>query len=142
MVKFIDVDPDDVPNMRAPHRGRVSYPILKTFLETGKVVAQLDREGIQQSFQSLYSSLSAYIRNHELPINMFSREGEIYLARTDIDDEGNASPIDIAQAGKSRAMQKQQIGVAPKELLNDVSIPDVDGEVDARFQDEVGQFTK
>jgi hypothetical protein len=139
MVNFIDVDPDLIPNMRTPHRGRVSYPILKTFLETGKVVAQLDRTGIQQSFQSLYSSVSAYIRNHELPINLFSREGEIYLARTDLDENGNVKPTTLDAVAQDK---RAKIGIAPKELLEDETIPDIDDEVEERYQEEKGQVTK
>lgn len=90
MVKFEAVDPNEIDNLRAPHRGRVSYPILKGFLETGHFLAKLDRTGIQQSQQSLYSSLSAYIRNHNLPIKLFSRQGNIYLMRLDIDEHGNS----------------------------------------------------
>jgi hypothetical protein len=93
VVKFIDVDPDQIPNMRDAHRGRVSYPILKSFLETGKTAVQLDRTGMQQSLVSLNSSLGAYIRSHELPIKLFTRGGEIYLIRTDLDAEGNVVPV-------------------------------------------------
>src|SRR3972149_4255919 len=88
MVKFIEVDPSEIPNFRESHRGRVSYPILKSFLETGKQLVMLDRTGMQQSLQSLTSSLGAYIRSHNLPIKMFMRAGQIYLARTETDDSG------------------------------------------------------
>jgi hypothetical protein len=89
MVKFEEVDPNEIPNFREGHRGRVSYPILKSFLETGITVAKLDRTGMQQSLQSLNSSLGAYVRSHKLPIKLFTRGGEIYLMRLDTDDEGN-----------------------------------------------------
>lgn len=92
MVKFIEVNPDEIDNTREAHRGRVSYPILKSFLETNLYVAQLDRTGIQTSFQALYSSLNSYIRNHNLPIKLFSRAGLIYLMRLDIDKGGNIIP--------------------------------------------------
>ena len=141
MVKFIPVDPKDVPNFRQSHRGRVSYPILKTFLETGQAVSQLDREGIQQSFQSLYSSLTAYIRSHELPIKLFSREGEIYFARTDIDADGNVQPVNIDQVAAPRG-GRVPVGVAPKQLVEDKTIPDFDEEIEDRFKEEVGQVTK
>lgn len=91
-MKFIAVDPKEVPNMRESHRGRVSYPILKSFLETGIVVAKLDRTGMQQSLQALYSSLRAYIMGHELPIKLFSRSNEIYLIRLDLNADGTPNP--------------------------------------------------
>ena len=95
MVRFIDVDPAELPNFREGHRGRVSYPILKSFMETGKVLVMLDRTGIQQSLQSLQSSLTAYIRSHNLPIKLFTRGGQVYLLRLDTDTSGEAAPANL-----------------------------------------------
>ena len=140
MVKFVPVDPDEIPNFRESHRGRVSYPILKSFLETGITVAKLDRTGIQQSLQSLNSSLGAYIRNHELPVKIFNRMGEIYLMRLDTDETGNAQPVNIAQFSKS----KTPVGIAPQELK--VSMDEIeevdDAVVDQKFAVEKDQVTK
>ena len=90
MVKFIEVPPKEVQNLKFSRRGRVSYPILKGFLETGMYVAKLDTTGIQKSPQSLYTSMGSYIRNHGLPIKLFRRQGDIYLMRFDIDKDGNS----------------------------------------------------
>ena len=92
MVQFEQVDPSEIDNLRAPHRGRVSYPILKGFLETGFFLAKIDRTGLQQSTQSLYSSLGAYIRSHDMPIKLFQRQGDMHLMRLDIDEEGKEIP--------------------------------------------------
>ncbi len=140
MVKFVEVDPDEVPNFRESHRGRVSYPILKSFLETGMTLVKLDRTGVQQSLQSLNSSLGAYVRNHELPVKIFNRMGEIYLMRTDTGEDGKAAPVDIHKFNKN----KTPVGVAPDELKVDIeSLPGVDDdEVDKRFATEKGQVTK
>lgn len=104
MVKFIPVAPEDVPNLREGRRGRVSYPILKSFLETNVPLAQLDRTGMVQSAQSLNMCLNQYIRNHDLPIEMFTRSGEIYLARTDVDEEGNIIQRDITAGELPKAI--------------------------------------
>jgi hypothetical protein len=143
MVKFVPVDPDDVPNFRESRRGRVSYPILKSFLETGMVMAKLDRTGIQQSLQSLNSSLGAYIRNHNLPIKMFTRRGEIYLARTDINEE--TGEVDSSNNNIDRIPRvRDQVGIAPAELKEfEGEIPEVDDEeVEARFGVEKNLSTK
>jgi hypothetical protein len=139
MVKFIDVDPDSVPRFTEGRRGRVSYPILKSFLETGKTLVQLDRTGIQQSLQSLNSSLGAYIRSHNLPVKIFTRSGEIYLMRTDTNEQGTAEATNIDTFSRTRYTDR-----APAELLSDIdNIPSVDDdEVDARYGVEKNQVTK
>jgi hypothetical protein len=91
-MKFIDVSPDEIDNIRQGRRGRVSYPLLKGFLETGKYLVQVDLTGIQQSMTTLTSSLNTYVRNHELPIKIFQRNGKLYLMRLDVDREGNQNP--------------------------------------------------
>ena len=83
------------------HRGRVSYPLLKQFMELGHPVAKLNREGLQQTTLSLSSCLSAYARNHEIPVKVSVRGGELYLIRTDIDNDG-------------KPIQEETIKEAPK----------------------------
>lgn len=142
MVKFIDVDPDDVPNFRESHRGRVSYPILKSFLETGKPLVQLDRTGVQQSLQSLNSSLGAYIRSHNLPVKLFTRRGEIFFARTDLDESGkvNEKFNNINNVPRNTSV----VGQASDELKGAIDdIPGIDdAEVESRFGVEKTQVTK
>lgn len=99
MVKFIPVAPEDVPNLREGRRGRVSYPILKAFLESDMPLAKLDRTGMSQSLQALSMTLNQYVRTHDLPIQMFTRSGEIYLARTDVDEDGNIVVRDAPKDG-------------------------------------------
>lgn len=136
MVKFIDVDPDEVPNLREAHRGRVSYPILKSFLETGKTLVILDRTGIQQSLQSLQSSLGAYIRNHSLPVKMFTRGGQVYLMRLDTDEAGKAIPLNMDKYRPPSADEEEAA------LLNG-DVEEVDAEeVMTRFQEERRKVTK
>jgi len=130
MVQFIEVDVNEISEGKEGHRGRVSYPILKGFLETGHVAAKLDRTGMQQSFQALYSSLNAYIRNHELPIKMFSRSGDIILVRLDLNADGTENPDwkeEMAAARAERAAEAPLI---------------TDSEVKVRFDEEKGQTTK
>lgn len=133
MVKFREVDPTEIPNMRESHRGRVSYPILKGFLETGFLTAELDRTGMQQSYQSLYSSLSSYIRNHDMPIKLFSRKGELYLMRLDIDEEGNEIP-------NWREVRDLDIKPDSEEAAQAKSI--TSDEVASRFKEEKDKTTK
>jgi len=125
VVKFVEVTPEDIDNLRAPHRGRVSYPILKGFLETGYFLSKLDRTGMQQNYQALYSSLTAYIRSHDLPIKIFSRQGEMYLMRLDIDENGKTI---------ENWREVVNIDTAPLAITSD--------EVAKRFEEEKDQTTK
>lgn len=127
VVKFTQIDATEIDNMRTGRRGRVSYPILKGFLETGFFLAQLDRTGLQQSMQSLSSSLNAYIKSHEMPIKMFQRTGELYLMRLDIDENGVEIP--------------NWQGVVDVDLTENIK-PINPEEVAARFAEEKGKTTK
>lgn len=116
MVKFKEIDASEIDNMRTGRRGRVSYPILKGFLETEFFLAQLDRTGLQQSMQSLSSSLNAYIRSHDLPIKMFQRQGEIYLMRLDIDENGDEienwqNVVDVDTAQNIRPIDAAEVAI-------------------------------
>lgn len=130
MVKYVPIEPDNVDNIRRGRRGRVSYPILKGFLESGHFLVKLDTTGMQQSHQSLYSSLGSYIRNHELPIKLFSRAGDLHLMRLDIDKDGNK--IENWQ-------QKQE----DRETATDKPLKAITSdEVERRFKEEKGKTTK
>jgi hypothetical protein len=93
-MKIVPVSPEDFPDVRDSRRGRVSYPIVKMFLESTDeegnptVLAKLDRDGMQQSLQGLTSAVGSYIRNRDLPIRLFTRGGEIYLMRKDLNRDG------------------------------------------------------
>lgn len=127
MVKFKEIDASEIDNMRRGRRGRVSYPILKGFLETGYFLAELDRTGLQQSMQSLSSSLNAYIRSHDLPVKMFQRQGQLYLMRLDIDENGKEIP--------------NWEGIADVDLSTAV-LPITSDVVAERFEEEKGKTTK
>lgn len=145
-MKFEAVDPNMIDNTRQGRRGRVSYPLLKMFLETGLPVAKLDRTGMQQNLQGLTSCLGSYIRNHELPIKMFQRTGELYLARTDIvlDDDGNVVgeiETDIEKLEGTAGATGVGTDGRQQSQWGDPT-PITDSEVEQRFAEEVGQTSK
>ncbi len=92
MVQFVDIDPEQLMGHREGRRGRVSYPILKSFMETKKKAAMLDRTGMQQSLVSLNSCLNSYIKSHRLPVRVVQRSNQIYLLRRDLDENGEFDP--------------------------------------------------
>jgi hypothetical protein len=115
MVKFLEVSPDEIENFQAGRRGRISYPILKGFLETGMFISKLDLTGVTQSKMSLAASFSTYINGHNLPIKMFQRSGNIYLMRLDIDKDGNEI-ADWAEDRLSKHVQDNQERGASAEI--------------------------
>lgn len=137
-MKFLDVDPSMIPNIRESHRGRVSYPLIKTFMELNAPIKQLDRTGMQQSLQGLTSCLTAYIRNHKLPVSIFTRGGELYFVREDLLDDGSPDPDYVAPAGG------KDFRTAAAELHAQADdIPAIDkAEVSKRYKEERGQTTK
>ncbi len=134
MVKFVEVNPQDIEFSRQGHRGRVSYPILKSFLEIDKLCVMLDRTGVQQNFQALYSMLRAYAINHKMPIKIFSSDGEIYLLRLDMDEEGlvdaDWKPEDTATDGGKKVESHMSPVLVTLE------------EVAKRAEEEAGSSTK
>lgn len=130
-MKFIEVNPSEIDNIRRGRRGRVSYPILKGFLETNKFLVKLDLTGIQQSKQSLTSSLNTYIRNHQMPIKLFQRAGDIFLMRLDVDEEGNK--IDNWQI--KEANERLEASGMPTIEINDETVT-------KQFEKEKGKVTK
>ena len=109
MVNLEPVDPDNLGidgRKGIKHRGRVSYPILKMFLETEEYCVRLDRTDMQQSLMSLTSCLSSYVERHKMPIKVFTSGGELYLMRTDIDKEGNPIPNEEGDIEKEDAPVK------------------------------------
>ncbi len=115
MVKFIEIDPNEIGEAAFTHRGRVSYPILKGFLETGFYVVQIDRTGMQQKATALQSSLRAYSLSHEMPIRVFSRNSEVFLMRLDVDKDGN-EVSDWQEKLKGPLAGVEPIKVTPKEV--------------------------
>ena len=102
--KFVDLDPKEIRHIQRSRSGRLSYPILKAFLESGKWAVEFDPTPTGKTVNSLGSSLSSYAKSHDLPIKAFQRDGKLYLLRLDIDDEGNPIPdwqddIDDVESG-------------------------------------------
>lgn len=133
MVKFIDVDPKDIDTTRSGRRGRVSYPILKGFMERNSKVTKLDLTGLHKNPAYLRSVLQAYITSHNMPIKVFSAGGELHLMRLDLDNDNNPIPWE------PEMRHTEQGGGLEKDLE---AVPLDGAEVKKRFKKEKGQTTK
>ena len=135
MVDMTPVDPSEVPRTRAGRRGRVAYPIIKSFMESDHMMVKLDTAGAQQSMVSLRSCLTSYVRNHDLPVRVFSADGEMYLMRLDMDEDGNKIE-DWKEVEHGTEGAKQGKGSQPE------ATPISPEEVQKRHSEEKGKTTK
>lgn len=132
MVKFVDIDPADIDTTRNVRRGRVSYPIIKGFMERNSKVSMLDLTGLNKNPTYLRSVLGSYIKTHNLPIRVFAADGKLHLMRLDLDNDGNKVPWEPEmRATEGGGMFKDEV---PKAINAE--------EVAARFDEEKGQTTK
>lgn len=93
MVNFIDIDPSEIDTSRAGRRGRVSYPIVKMFMERNVKVSKIDPESLgDKNPQYLRSVLQTYINNHKMPIKLFSAGGDLHMMRLDLNNDGTPDP--------------------------------------------------
>lgn len=134
MVKFVEVNPADINTDRLGRRGRVSYPLLKAFLEANIKVGKLDLTGVSQNPNYLRSVLHSYIKSHKLPVKLFSAAGDLHLMRLDLDNDGK--PIE------GYSFQEAATEGAGGLLRNEEPMPINDIEVEKRFQQERTQITK
>jgi hypothetical protein len=132
MVKFVDIDPKDIDTARAGRRGRVSYPILKAFMERQTKVSKLDLTGLNKNPAYLRSVLQAYVTTHKMPIKVFSANGELHLMRLDLDNDHK--PIDWSPDIRATEGGGDEINMD--------AVPLDDDEVDKRFEDEKSESTK
>ena len=90
MVNLVPVDPSTLgTSKRDGRRGRVSYPIIKMFMELNKIACAIDPASTDKNPQYLRSVLTAYVASHKLPIKIFSSNGILHLMRIDTDEDGN-----------------------------------------------------
>jgi len=91
-MKLIEVEA--TPELVAPNRARLSYPILKEFLAGGMGAAKVDLEDLDRPKENVYVTLCLYVKASELPVKVSMRKGDLFLGRTDIVD-GKAEALDL-----------------------------------------------
>jgi hypothetical protein len=87
-------------------------------METGLVLAKLDRTDVGRSLISLSTGLSTYVKSHELPIKIFQRQGELYLLRLDLDANGDPNPEyegKVTDASTNEVVEKSPIPIQEAE---------------------------
>lgn len=122
-MKFKQIDPSEIDNSREGTRGRVSYPYLKAFLETGYYASEVDLSDSQRKAASLFVLLKSYADNHDLPVKVMMRRNRLYLIRLDVDEKGNKISDWLEQrnaAIKARIEEREQPDEPAVPLSDDV----------------------
>jgi len=120
------VDPRTVGNKGPGHRGRVSYPLLKEFMESGELMAAVEQKGMQQSLMSLRATLTYYIKSRDLPVHVFQRDNEMYLARLDKEMLEDGTVVDVTNWKEIRdasngANSGEFVNEEPKSIMEDLN---------------------
>ena len=134
MVKFVDINPADIDTTRSGRRGRVSYPIVKAFMERQTKVSKLDLTGLHKNPTYLRSVLTAYCKSHDMPIKLFAANGELHMMRLDLDNDNQPIP------GWKPEMLTTEGNAGLEQDLP--SVPLNAEEVNKRFEQEKEQTTK
>lgn len=135
MVQFIDVDPADIDTSRSGRRGRVSYPIIKAFMERNKKVSKIDPDSIKgKNPQYMRSVLTSYINSHQMPIKLFAANGDLHLMRLDLNNDGTPNPDWDKEEKTTEGAEGHERNLEPMPLNAE--------EVEKRFAQEKGQSTK
>lgn len=87
-MKFEPVTPEELERTFEGRRGRVSYPIIKGFMESNLYAAKVDFEDKSRKPDTMYMLLKSYVSNHDVPIKVLKRKNRILLVRLDINDKG------------------------------------------------------
>ncbi len=84
MVKFTDVDPKSI---EGTSQGSGSGSILAAFMERKKKLSKLELTDKDKTPMHFRAALGAYVTSHEMPIKVSMKHGDVYLMRTDLDDD-------------------------------------------------------
>ena len=138
MATFQEVDPSQAPTQRDAKRGRVYYPIVKDFLETGLFLAKLERTSVGNRAPALlYAGISQYCKAKRVPVKVLQRSGEILLMRLDILPDGSPDP-------EYTPPTQAELGIPVPGLdgVEEPSAPAFDEVVDDKFKDLVDDSTR
>jgi hypothetical protein len=105
-MKFEPIEPQELEKSFESRRGRVSYPIIKGFMETGQYAAKVNFEDPSRKPATMYILLKSYVANNDVPVKVLLRKNRVILVRLDINEKGDKidnwkelnAPIEAADA--------------------------------------------
>lgn len=81
---------DEVPGIEREGSARKSEPIVNEFMESGTKAAAVEDE--DSKAQSTKQTLARYVKSRNLPIEVVTRKGTVYMRRTDLDTQAESEP--------------------------------------------------
>lgn len=81
------VSRDEIPQSNT-REGKVSTGVFREFLASGEDVVQVELEEGGKSIGSVRSTLSNYVKRHNLPVRVFTAGGNLYIEKA----EAEATP--------------------------------------------------
>jgi len=92
-MKFVQVNPDEIEALGSDStRGGLIGPMIKSFLETGYYMVEIDCKEIGRKAASVSASVAAFSRNHILPVRPVLRGPRFFMQRRDVTKEGTPIP--------------------------------------------------
>lgn len=76
------VSRDEIPQSNT-REGKVSTGLFREFMESGQEVVQVELEEGGKSLGSVRSTLSNYVKRHNLPVRVFTAGGNLYIERSE-----------------------------------------------------------
>ena len=80
---FTEVSKSDIPSFSRGRKGECAMPTLQEFYESGIEAAVVDFSG--KSVKAVYNSLKQAQKRSNLPVDVSTRSGKVYLIRKDGD---------------------------------------------------------
>ena len=95
-------------------------------MESGELMAAVEQKGMQQSLMSLRATLTYYIKSRDLPVHVFQRDNEMYLARLDKEMLEDGTVVDVTNWKEIRdasngANSGEFVNEEPKSIMEDLN---------------------
>lgn len=80
-MRFIPIERDELPVSGRP--SSKSATLFNDFMESGLELSEIELDENDKTPESVRSSLDNYVVRHNLPIEVFTRAGRLFIAKSD-----------------------------------------------------------
>lgn len=83
-MKLVNVDPKDIDELG---QGTRSSSVIAEFIERNVKMAKLELGNTDKTPSHFRAALGAYVKAHEMDIEVFMKNGDVYLSRLDLTND-------------------------------------------------------